>query len=182
LVQLPLVVLLYIGFFRGCLIIEENEKYDSNKKMVIGQYDLHNYLTGDNVGTITIADENNTLVILEMIADFTQGYNEILGRQYSFEGIELHNLVFQMDVSNKNKIYYFSNTHLGIILITKVSNDGYYKAIPDSIFNDKREFYLISIVDMKESEFIRNTTSVSLDKTILNNAHESIYTGIFFHE
>jgi hypothetical protein len=156
---------------------------DLNKPIIDGKYDLYNYSTGDNIGTIKIIGENNTLTILQINADFIQGYDKILAKRYTFESIELDSLILEKEVTNKKEIYYFSDSYSRIILITTVYNDGYYKAIPDSIFSNKRDFYLFSIMNMNEFSFFKNaTSSISIDKMILNNAYKSIYTGIFFYE
>ena len=173
-------ILLFMGFFEGFYTLKPeiiNLYYDN---LLNGEYLLHNYITGQHIGRISIYNNDDINLNVSFFVEENMGINNTLRQSFHFNSIEINDIVFNSTFNHINDKFFSYIKDNIVFIILNINNDIFYNPIPDSIKKSNKYYFLLSIISIEEYNFALTVNYQTIDKTIYNMANRSLLTSIFF--
>jgi hypothetical protein len=183
LIGLPLSILAILGVRVGKLIQpKEIPQRSSYNYLSSDTYTLFDYTSGDDIGEIEIKSIAEDNIIVRVNGNSVSGTDEVFDKKYKFKNISIDEFVLNKE-QDKEEIYW-CGTNNGInVVIINVFNKSNYQPIIQSLYKDNCEYFLFSVLNDYDYNYIKKGMAViPIREKLINSRYSSVFSGIFYLE
>lgn len=177
-IQIPVAILGMRGIYLQDILESRKEVVPLDIQLDLGKKQIHDYTTGRTFGEITILENGEDFMIVDIESDEIEGRDDVFNKAYRFPDIKVKGGVFSKSHHN-NQYYWVNEQEDSFILIFRVERDRYFN-VPDSIKKDEGiVFYITRISKHMYNYYIGKKTGVSMSIALQNSMYRNTFSAYF---
>jgi len=178
LIQIPVAILGMRGIYLQDVLKSRKEVVPLDVHLDLGIKQLYDYTTGRTFGELTILENDEDYMIVDIETDEIEGVDEVFKSAYSFPSLKIGKVKFSK-IQHENQYYWVNEQNNTYLLMFRLEKDRYFD-IPELIKKDESIMFCITEISdyMYNFHFIKKT-SVPTKKGLLVSMYRSEFSAFF---